>query len=67
VFGGTGGDVGAALEGLKKIYYNPKSYKVLPFRHSWTQDGAVAETGFFIPYFLQSLNPKYMDNRGVCN
>lgn len=67
VFGGTGGDVGAALEGLKKIYYNPKSYKVLPFKHSWTQDGAVAETGFFIPYFLQSLNPKYMDKRGVCN
>ena len=67
VYGGTGGDVGPALEGLKKIYYNPKSYKVLPFRHSWTQDGAVAETGFFIPYFLQSLNPKYMDSRGVCN
>ena len=67
VYGGTGGDIGAALEGLKKIYYNPKSYKVLPFRHSWTQDGAVAETGFFIPYFLQSLNPKYMDSRGVCN
>lgn len=67
VFGGTGGDVGAALEGLKRIYYNPISYKVLPFRHSWTQDGAVAETGFFIPYFLQSLNPKYMDKRGVCN
>lgn len=67
VYGGTGGDIGAALEGLKKIYYNPKSYKVLPFRHSWTQDGAIAETGFFIPYFLQSLNPKYMDSRGVCN
>ena len=67
VYGGTGGDIGPALEGLKKIYYNPKSYKVLPFRHSWTQDGAVAETGFFIPYFLQSLNPKYMDSRGVCN
>nr|DAH44355.1 MAG TPA: hypothetical protein [Bacteriophage sp.] len=40
---------------------------MLPFRHSWTQDGAVAETGFFIPYFLQSLNPEYMDSRGVCN
>lgn len=67
IYGGTGGDIGAALEGLKKIYYNPKSYKVLPFRHSWTQDGVVAETGFFIPYFLQSLNPEYMDSRGVCN
>ena len=67
VFGGTGGDKGPNLEGLKKIYYNPRSYKVLPFRHKWTQDGSIAETGFFIPYFLQSLNPKYMDSRGVCN
>ena len=66
-YGGTGGDKGSALAGLKTIYYNPTTYKVLPFRHSWTQDGAIAETGFFIPYFLQSLNPKYMDNRGVCN
>ena len=67
VFGGTGGDTGPALAGLKKIYYNPNSYKILPFRHKWTQDGQVADTGFFIPYFLQSLNPKYMDKRGVCN
>ena len=67
VFGGTGGDKGPELAGLKKIYYNPKSYKILPFRHKWTQDLGVADTGFFIPYFLQSLNSKYMDNRGVCN
>lgn len=66
-FGGTGGDKGPALAGLKSIYYNPKSYKVLPFRHCWTSDGAVAETGFFVPYFLQSLNPEFMDNRGVCD
>ena len=66
-FGGTGGDKGPALAGLKSIYYNPRSYKVLPFRHCWTSDGAVAETGFFVPYFLQSLNPEYMDNRGVCD
>ena len=66
-FGGTGGDKGPALAGLKSIYYNPKSYKVLPFKHCWTSDGAVAETGFFVPYFLQSLNPEFMDNRGVCD
>ena len=66
VFGGTGGDFGAPLEGLKKIYYNPRGYKILPFRHNCTQDGSYIESGFFIPYYLQSLNPEYMDNRGVC-
>nr|DAX08728.1 MAG TPA: Terminase large subunit [Bacteriophage sp.] len=58
--------MGAPLEGLKKIYYNPRSFKILPFRHNWTQDGTTIESGFFIPYFLQSLNPEFMDNRGVC-
>ena len=67
LFGGTGGDMGAPLEGLKKIYYNPKAFKILPYRHNYTQDGTYIESGFFIPYFQQSLNPKFMDNRGVCN
>lgn len=67
LFGGTGGDFGPPLEGLKKIYYNPKAFKILPFRHNWTQDGTIIESGFFLPYFLQSLNPEYMDSRGVCN
>lgn len=65
-FGGTGGDHGFALEGLKKIYYNPKAFKVLPFKHNYTQDGSTIESGFFVPYFLQSLNPEFMDDRGVC-
>ena len=67
LFGGTGGDMGAPLEGLKKIYYNPKAFKILPYRHNYTQDGTYIESGFFIPYFQQSLNPKFMDHRGVCN
>lgn len=67
LFGGTGGDTGPNLAGLKKIYYNPRAYKILPFRHNWTQDGTTIESGFFIPYFLQSLNPEFMDNRGVCD
>lgn len=67
LFGGTGGDFGPPLEGLKKIYYNPRAFKILPFRHKWTQDGTIIESGFFLPYFLQSLNPEYMDSRGVCN
>ena len=67
LLGGTGGDFGSPLEGLKKIYYNPRAFKILPFRHKWTQDGTTIESGFFLPYFLQSLNPEYMDSRGVCN
>lgn len=66
LFGGTGGDKGKALEGLRKIYYNPSSFKILPYRHNYTQTGETATTGFFIPYFAQSLDPKYMDSRGVC-
>ena len=67
LYGGTGGDMGAPLEGLKKIYYNPKAFKVLPYRHNYTQTGEHELTGFFIPYFVQALDPQFMDNRGVCN
>lgn len=67
LFGGTGGDMGAPLEGLKKIYYHPKAFKILPYRHNYTQDGSYIESGFFIPYYVQALNPKFMDKRGVCN
>lgn len=67
LYGGTGGDMGAPLEGLKKIYYNPKAFKVLPYRHNYTQTGEYELTGFFIPYFVQALDPQFMDNRGVCD
>ena len=59
--------MGAPLEGLKKIYYNPKAFKVLPYRHNYTQTGEYELTGFFIPYFVQALDPQFMDNRGVCD
>lgn len=67
LYGGTGGDHGLPLEGLKKIYYNPKAFKVLPYKHNYTQTGEYEETGFFIPYFVQSLRKEYMDSRGVCD
>jgi hypothetical protein len=47
----TGGDSGAPLEGLRKIYYNPKEQNVLPYRHHYTEGEEVVETGFFIPAF----------------
>lgn len=65
IIGGTGGDKGSALEGLKAIYYNPEAYDVLPFRHSYTQTGEVALTGFFIPAFSQVW--EFLDKRGYCD
>lgn len=67
LFGGTGGDRGAALEGLRTIYYEPRAFKILPYRHNYTETKEFVETGFFMPYYVQSLNPVYMDERGVCN
>lgn len=66
MFGGTGGDKGKNLEGLRTIYYEPEAFKILPFRHNYSQTGETVITAFFIPYFAQSLDPDYMDNRGVC-
>lgn len=65
IYGGTGGDSGKNLEGLRKIYYDPKAYKVLPYRHHYTEGGDVVETGFFIPAFQQVYNA--MDHRGYCD
>ncbi len=65
IIGGTGGDKGPALEGLKSIYYNPEAYDILPFRHKYTQTGEEALTGFFIPAFAQVW--EFLDHRGYCD
>lgn len=65
MFGGTGGDKGKNLEGLRTIYYDPEAFKVLPYRHNYSQTGETVITAFFIPYFAQSLDPDFMDHRGV--
>ena len=65
IIGGTGGDKGPALDGLKSIYYNPEAYDVLPFRHKYTQTGEEALTGFFIPAFAQVWD--CLDHRGFCD
>ena len=64
IAGGTGGDSGAALEGLRDIYYNPNAYNVLPFRHRFTSTGEYALTGYFLPAFSMVIAPGYIDNRG---
>ncbi len=67
MFGGTGGDKGKNLEGLRTIYYDPEAFKVLPYKHNYSQTGETVITAFFIPYFAQSLDPEFMDSRGVVN
>lgn len=66
VAGGTGGDSGAALEGLRKLYENPIAYDALPYKHNYTQSGETVYTGFFIPAqnIVRDQNGEYMDNRG---
>lgn len=61
--GGTGGDNGPSLAGLKKIFYNPKAYQVLPYKHTYARDGQVAYTGFFIPSYTLWFGK--FDHRGV--
>lgn len=63
--GGTGGDSGPALAGLAKMFRDPMSYGILPYKNFYTRDGRVQYTGFFIPAHEFSLRPEYLDNRGV--
>lgn len=64
VIGGTGGDSGGALEGLRSMYENPEEYDVLPYKHNFTATGEVAYTGYFIPAFTVVNTPECMDSRG---
>nr|DAL09825.1 MAG TPA_asm: hypothetical protein [Bacteriophage sp.] len=48
----TGGDRGPALEGLRTIYYEPRAFKILPYRHNYTETKEFVETGFFMPYYV---------------
>lgn len=47
------------------MFNNPRSYNVLPYKNKYTRDGKIAYTGFFIPAHEFSLNPEFVDSRGV--
>ena len=64
IMGGTGGDSGAALEGLHDIYYNPRGFNVLPLKHNFTSDGQTAYTGYFLPTYSILLGSEFTDKRG---
>ena len=61
---GTGGDAGPNLEGLRKVYYNPRMFQVLPFKHNYTEDGDWVETAYFIPAYISMNNSKFVGSRG---
>ena len=67
---GTGGTVGASFDGLKELFYKPKSYNVLSFPNIWDEGRENTECGFFVPAYsnLESFdengNQVYMDKDG---
>ena len=62
---GTGGDEGAALEGIRDLTFNPEAYNVLPYKHNYTPDGQFVYTAMFIP--AHRMVSHLLDNRGWCN
>lgn len=63
--GGTGGDKGAALQGLRDIYYDPNGFDVLPFYHNYTEGGEWVYTGYFIPSYIGAITEYGTDINGV--
>lgn len=67
---GTGGTEGSSFEGLKELFYKPKSYNVLSFPNIWDDGRENTECGFFVPAYsnLESFdddgNQIYMDKDG---
>lgn len=67
---GTGGTEGASFEGLKELFYKPKSYNVLSFPNIWDEGRENTECAFFVPAYsnLESFdddgNQVYMDSDG---
>lgn len=47
------------------MYYNPRTYNILPYKHNHTDSKEFVYTCFFIPAY--SMHIKSCDSRGVCN
>lgn len=66
---GTGGERGSALAAMNKMFFNPETYKILPYKNTYGESGQVQYTGFFIPaytmWFGDDEGNKGFDSRGV--
>lgn len=64
LMGGTGGETGPQMEGLRKMYYEPQLFGVLPYRHNFTKNEEYAITSFFLPAFRTIKELSLLDSRG---
>lgn len=52
------------MEGLRKMYYEPQLFGVLPYHHNFTKNGEYAITSFFLPAFRTIKELSLLDSRG---
>lgn len=52
------------MEGLRKMYYEPQLFGVLPYRHNFTKNGEYIITSFFLPAFRTIKELSLLDSRG---
>ena len=52
------------MEGLRKMYYEPQLFGVLPYRHNFTKNGEYAIISFFLPAFRTIKELSLLDSRG---
>ena len=64
LIGGTGGESGSQMEGLRNMYYNPELFGVLPYRHKFTATGEETISSFFLPAFRTIKETHLLDHRG---
>lgn len=66
---GTGGTEGGQFDGLKKMFYNPNAFNILPFDNIWEGGAEGSKCGFFVPayYNLEDSEGKFMDEDGNSN
>lgn len=65
IVGGTSGDTGPALAGLRDMCYNPQTYAILPFKHKYNALGEQCLTSFFVPCTkIMKDRKKFLSHRG---
>lgn len=68
VFGTANGESNPKLAGLKRMFYNPTDFQMLPYKHNYTRNGDTMLTGYFIPSYTMWFGTKDavgFDERGV--
>lgn len=68
VFGTANGESNPKLAGLKRMFYNPQDFTMLPYKHNYTRNGDIMYTGYFIPSYSMWFGTKDergFDERGV--